>query len=140
MIGEISLYKNLKLLRVMSGLIWIKFESARWRHNRKIPKRSIKSIISSLQILTRECFGWQKKQKGSRNSNLLSNCTVFQPKLNKLWKRIKNSFFHCFWLFKKGCLCFIQFCLKNSAISHQIWVPWSFLLLLPPKTFAGEDL
>ena len=51
----------------------------------------LKISSKSIQILTWECLGCLRKQKGSRNSNLLSNCTVFQPKLNKAWKTFQND-------------------------------------------------
>ena len=47
----------------------------------------------SILILAWGCLRGQEKWKSSRNSNLLSNCAVFQPRWNKLWKTAKQCFF-----------------------------------------------
>ena len=52
---------------------------------------SLKISSISILILARGHLGGQKKQETSRDSNLLSNCTVFQPKLNNLRKTFKNE-------------------------------------------------
>ena len=51
----------------------------------------LKISSKSIQIFAWELFGCQKKQKCSRNSNLLSNCAVFQPNLNKAQKTSQND-------------------------------------------------
>ena len=63
---------------------------ARWRHNQKISIKSMKTVISPLFLHFWSQHGYQKKQKTSRNSNLLVWSATFQPKLNKLWKTIKK--------------------------------------------------
>ena len=45
----------------------------------------------SILILARGHLGGQKKRETSRDLNLLSNCAVFQPKLNNLQKTFKNE-------------------------------------------------
>ena len=55
-----------------------------------------------------------KKQKSSKNSNMLPNCAVFQPKLSKVRKTLQNVQN----LQKKPTIFskFIQIRLNNSAI------------------------
>ena len=51
----------------------------------------LKISSKSIQIFAWELLGCQKKWKCSRNSNLLSNCAVFQPNLNKAQKTSQND-------------------------------------------------
>ena len=61
-----------------------------------------KAVISSILILAWGCLMGQEKRKRSRNSNLLSNCAVFQPRWKKPWKTAKQCFFQAlFWWFFK---------------------------------------
>ena len=93
----------------------------------------LKISSKSIQILTWECLGCLKKQKGSRNSNLLSNCAVFQPKLNKLWKTIKTtSFSTVFGRFERFSS-FIQFWLKTAQLDSKFEFLDPFCFFCHPK-------
>ena len=51
----------------------------------------LKFSSKSIQIFAWEPLGCQKKRKCSRNSNLLSNCAVFQPNSNKAQKPSRDD-------------------------------------------------
>ena len=88
-------------------------------------------FIQALFLRSWGCHRCQKKQKTSKNLNLLVWCAVFQPDLKKHQKTIKpiekRSFFGMF-------LKFPQSWVKNSAPNPKIQLYWSFSLLLTPIT------
>ena len=78
-------------------------KNTRGRFHHKISKQNIKLIIAPLLSRVWGQYGYQKKRNSSGNSIFLVWCTVFQPKLNKLWKTAEKwlyfDIFGQFWAF-----------------------------------------
>ena len=78
-------------------------KNTRGRFHHKISKQNIKLTIAPLLSRVWGQYGYQKKQNSSGNSIGLVWCTVFQPKLNKLWKTAEKwlffNSFDQFWVF-----------------------------------------
>ena len=135
-------YKNkplttLEVIKETLGFILkIMKKIARWRHNQKISIKSMKTSISPLFLHFWGQHGYQKKQKTSRNSNLLVWSATFQPKLNKLWKTIKKVLIFVYFY---GFSRVFQSRMKSSGPNPKIWVPWSILLLLTPMLPTGME-
>ena len=135
-------YKNkplttLEVIKETLGFILkIMKKIARWRHNQKISIKSMKTEISPLFLHFWSQLGYQKKQKTSRNSNLLVWSATFQPKLNKLWKTIKKVFIFVYFY---GFSRVFQSRMKSSGPNPKIWVPWSILLHLRPIVTRGTE-
>ena len=135
-------YKNkpltiLEVIKETLGFILkIMKKIARWRHNQKISIKSMKTTISQLFLHFWSQHGYQKKQKTSRNSNLLVWSATFQPKLNKLWKTIKKVLIFVYFY---GFSRVFQSRMKSSGPNPKIWVPWSISLLLTPMLPTGME-
>ena len=127
----VKYYKNkpLTILEVrketLGFILKIRKKITRWCHNQKISIESMKTEISPLFLHFWSQLGYQKKQKTSRNSNLLVWSATFQPKLNKLWKTVKKVFIFVYFY---GFSRVFQSRMKSSGSYQNLC---SLLLLTP---------
>ena len=126
-------FLSLKPIKEPQTSFWRKQKNSRGRHCCQIfkTKCSNRNISTSLAPLG---ANWVSKEpENFKELEFFGLVRCFSVKIAQFSKnRPKMAFFSGFW-FNFGCFWrFFQFWLKNSGLNLEIWVPWSFMLLLTP--------